>query len=170
MKLGIAILYKAPDKVPPTLFAFLDPFSGSLWISIALAYVMVSIMMFVVSRFTPMEWVMDDACDIYVSSDKTKTIIFTSCSYSEWADGGVPEPLHQPLAVVVLGRRHVDGLRGCPQSALHAVHCWHVVPVHPHHGLLLHRQPGRLPHCREPPQSNQLRDGKALTVRYKIPR
>ena len=111
MKLGIAILYKAPDKVPPTLFAFLDPFSGSLWISIALAYVMVSIMMFVVSRFTPMEWVMDDACDIYVSSDKTKIIIlFIPLSFSEWADRSVPEPLHQPLAVVVLGRRHVDGL------------------------------------------------------------
>ena len=76
MKLGIAILYKAPDKVPPTLFAFLDPFSGSLWISIALAYVMVSIMMFVVSRFTPMEWVMDDACDIYVSSDNKDHYLF----------------------------------------------------------------------------------------------
>ena len=50
MKLGIAILYKAPDTVPPTLFAFLDPFSGTLWISIALAYVLVSITLFIVSR------------------------------------------------------------------------------------------------------------------------
>ena len=36
--------------MPPTLFAFLDPFSGSLWVSIALAYVLVSITLFVVSR------------------------------------------------------------------------------------------------------------------------
>ena len=50
MKLGIAILYKAPESLPPTLFAFLDPFSGTLWISIALAYVLVSITLFVVSR------------------------------------------------------------------------------------------------------------------------
>ena len=95
MKLGIAILYKAPDKVPPTLFAFLDPFSGSLWISIALAYVMVSIMMFVVSRFSPMEWVMDDACDIYVSLDSKGPYHHDfSCQYSEWTDGGLTEPVH----------------------------------------------------------------------------
>ena len=95
MKLGIAILYKAPDKVPPTLFAFLDPFSGSLWISIALAYVMVSIMMFVVSRFSPMEWVMDDACDIYVSPDSKGPYHHDfSCQYSEWTDGGLTEPVH----------------------------------------------------------------------------
>ena len=37
--------------MPPTLFAFLDPFSGSLWVSIALAYVLVSITLFVVSRY-----------------------------------------------------------------------------------------------------------------------
>ena len=51
MKLGIAILYKAPEKLPPTLFAFLAPFSGTLWISIAMAYVLVSITLFVVSRY-----------------------------------------------------------------------------------------------------------------------
>ena len=152
MKLGIAILYKAPDKVPPTLFAFLDPFSGSLWISIALAYVMVSIMMFVVSRFSPMEWVMDDACDIYVSLDrKVPYHLDFSRQYSEWADGGLTEPVHQPLAVVGLGRGHVDGLRGRPQGAVHAVHRRHVVPVHPDHGLILHGQPRRLTHRREPP-------------------
>ena len=47
---GISILYKAPEKLPPTLFAFLDPFSGTLWFSIGLSYVLVSITLFVVSR------------------------------------------------------------------------------------------------------------------------
>mgnify|MGYP001405359285 CR=1 FL=1 len=161
MKLGIAILYKAPDKVPPTLFAFLDPFSGSLWISIALAYVMVSIMMFVVSRFTPMEWVMDDACDIYVSSDNKDHYFHLHSSF-----------------IFRMGRRR------CPRTSTSTTRCggpgpplcgWaaRLPPRRSPRGSSLAcgtcspsswspPTPRRLPHRREPPQSNQLRDGKAL--------
>lgn len=60
---GISILYKAPEKLPPTLFAFLDPFSGTLWFSIGLSYVLVSITLFVVSR------------SVHTSSDSTPTQI-----------------------------------------------------------------------------------------------
>ena len=95
---------------------------------------------------------MDDACDIYVTpGSKGPQNLNFSCQYLEWPDRGVTEPLHQPLAVVGLGCGHVDGLRGRPEGSVHTVYCRHVVPVHPHHGLLVHRQPRRLTHRGEPP-------------------
>ena len=38
-----------------TMFSFLTPFSSSMWLSIVVAYVMVSLMMFFVSRISPYE-------------------------------------------------------------------------------------------------------------------
>ena len=35
--------------------SFFDPFSGQLWLSILIAYIMVSIFMFVIARITPYE-------------------------------------------------------------------------------------------------------------------
>ena len=81
---GISILYVAPKKVPPTVTAFLNPFHPTIWISIGIAYVMVpvffchffslpiyiisiflvSVMLHTVARFTPVEWVLLDACDL----------------------------------------------------------------------------------------------------------
>jgi hypothetical protein len=29
---GISLLYKAPQKVPPSLFSFLSPFSSTVWV------------------------------------------------------------------------------------------------------------------------------------------
>ena len=37
------------------MFSFLTPFSSSMWLSIVVAYVMVSLMMFFVSRISPYE-------------------------------------------------------------------------------------------------------------------
>ena len=38
-----------------TMLSFLSPFSSSMWLSIVIAYVMVSLMMFFVSRISPYE-------------------------------------------------------------------------------------------------------------------
>ena len=38
-----------------TMLSFLTPFSSSMWLSIVIAYVMVSLMMFFVSRISPYE-------------------------------------------------------------------------------------------------------------------
>ena len=38
-----------------TMFSFLTPFSSSMWLSIAIAYVMVSLMMFFIGRMSPYE-------------------------------------------------------------------------------------------------------------------
>jgi ABC-type amino acid transport substrate-binding protein len=56
MNLGISILYKKPLKKPPDLFSFLSPLSLDVWIYTAVAYFGVSILLFILARFSPYEW------------------------------------------------------------------------------------------------------------------
>ncbi|XP_037948866.1 glutamate receptor ionotropic, kainate 2-like isoform X1 [Teleopsis dalmanni] len=56
MNLGIAILFRKPMKEPPQLFSFMSPFSGAVWMWLGIAYVSVSVSMFVLSRISPTEW------------------------------------------------------------------------------------------------------------------
>ncbi|KAJ8957136.1 hypothetical protein NQ318_007352, partial [Aromia moschata] len=56
MSLGISIMIKKPMKQKPGVFSFLNPLSNEIWVSIIFAYVGVSIVLFVVSRFSPYEW------------------------------------------------------------------------------------------------------------------
>ena len=72
MNLGISILYKKPQKKPPDLFSFLSPLSLDVWIYTAMAYLGVSILLFILARsikknenkffikffhrFSPYEW------------------------------------------------------------------------------------------------------------------
>lgn len=53
---GIAILFRKPMKEPPKLFSFMSPFSGEVWLWLGLAYMGVSISMFVLGRMSPAEW------------------------------------------------------------------------------------------------------------------
>uniref|UniRef100_A0A4D5RB87 Glutamate receptor 1 n=1 Tax=Scolopendra viridis TaxID=118503 RepID=A0A4D5RB87_SCOVI len=56
INLGISILFKKPQKEPPALFSFLDPFSIEVWLYMSAAYIGVSIILFVLARFSPYEW------------------------------------------------------------------------------------------------------------------
>lgn len=56
MSLGISIMIKKPMKQKPGVFSFLNPLSKEIWVSVLFAYVGVSIVLFVVSRFSPYEW------------------------------------------------------------------------------------------------------------------
>ncbi|XP_018340936.1 PREDICTED: glutamate receptor ionotropic, kainate 2-like isoform X2 [Trachymyrmex septentrionalis] len=56
MNLGISILYKKPTKAPPSLFSFLSPFSNDVWIYLMGAYVIVSLLLYVIGRICPAEW------------------------------------------------------------------------------------------------------------------
>ncbi|KAH8358943.1 hypothetical protein KR093_003431, partial [Drosophila rubida] len=56
MNLGIAILFRKPMKEPPKLFSFMSPFSGEVWLWLGLAYMGVSISMFILGRLSPAEW------------------------------------------------------------------------------------------------------------------
>ncbi|KAF5301502.1 hypothetical protein FQR65_LT08805 [Abscondita terminalis] len=56
MNLGISILYRKPEPVPPSLFTFAYPFSGEVWILMAASYVLVSVSFFIMGRLCPSEW------------------------------------------------------------------------------------------------------------------
>ncbi|GFO45439.1 glutamate receptor [Plakobranchus ocellatus] len=53
MDIGISIMIRRPEKQKPGLFSFMEPFSVSLWVSILLAYIIISFTVFIVSRFSP---------------------------------------------------------------------------------------------------------------------
>lgn len=56
MNLGIAILYIKPKKAEPALFSFMDPFSKEVWLYLGIAYLGVSLCLFVLGRLSPSEW------------------------------------------------------------------------------------------------------------------
>ncbi|KAG5874608.1 hypothetical protein JTB14_018818 [Gonioctena quinquepunctata] len=56
MNLGISILYRKPEPVPPSLFMFVSPFSVYVWLLLAVSYFVVSLSFFVMGRLSPSEW------------------------------------------------------------------------------------------------------------------
>ncbi|XP_076878998.1 glutamate receptor 1a [Brachyhypopomus gauderio] len=63
MSLGISIMIKKPTKSKPGVFSFLDPLAYEIWMCIVFAYIGVSVVLFLVSRFSPYEWHADDGED-----------------------------------------------------------------------------------------------------------
>uniref|UniRef100_A0A8C8LTQ9 Glutamate receptor n=1 Tax=Oncorhynchus tshawytscha TaxID=74940 RepID=A0A8C8LTQ9_ONCTS len=61
MSLGISIMIKKPTKSKPGVFSFLDPLAYEIWMCIVFAYIGVSVVLFLVSRFSPYEWQGDDS-------------------------------------------------------------------------------------------------------------
>ncbi|ESO90626.1 hypothetical protein LOTGIDRAFT_163822 [Lottia gigantea] len=56
MNIGISIMIRQPDKQKPGVFSFMEPLSFQIWMCIIVAYVGVSVGLFLVSRFSPVEW------------------------------------------------------------------------------------------------------------------
>jgi len=56
MNLGISILFKRPRRESPGLFSFLNPLAPAIWLYVVVAYVTVSVTLYVLGRFTPYEW------------------------------------------------------------------------------------------------------------------
>lgn len=56
MNLGISILFKRPRRESPGLFSFLNPLAIEIWVYVIAAYVVVSLIMYVLARFSPYEW------------------------------------------------------------------------------------------------------------------
>lgn len=63
MNLGVSILFRKPTKKFPKLFSFLQPLSIEIWIYMATAYIGVSLLLFIIARFSPYEWVSPHPCD-----------------------------------------------------------------------------------------------------------
>ncbi|KAK6742564.1 hypothetical protein RB195_010055 [Necator americanus] len=56
MTTGISIMIKKPDKQEFSVFSFMQPLSTEIWMYIIFAYIGVSVVIFLVSRFSPYEW------------------------------------------------------------------------------------------------------------------
>ncbi|XP_054720355.1 glutamate receptor ionotropic, kainate 2-like isoform X2 [Uloborus diversus] len=56
MQTGISILFKKPTQKVTSLFSFLSPFSGEVWLLVMAAYTFISISFFLVGRLSPYEW------------------------------------------------------------------------------------------------------------------
>ena len=56
MNLGISILFKRPRRESPGLFSFLNPLAPEIWLYVLTAYMVVSLLLYVLARFTPYEW------------------------------------------------------------------------------------------------------------------
>lgn len=58
--LGISIMIKRPTEGEHRLFAFMEPLSKEIWMYVLFAYLGVSVVIFLVSRFSPYEWSIDE--------------------------------------------------------------------------------------------------------------
>lgn len=56
MTLGISILFEKPKKEDPSLFSFLQPFSGGVWGCLFACFLLVTVSLFVMGRLSPEEW------------------------------------------------------------------------------------------------------------------
>ncbi|UYV60187.1 GRIA2 [Cordylochernes scorpioides] len=61
MSLGISIMIKKPMKKKPGVFSFMNPLSEKIWLCIIFAYIGVSFVLFLVSRFSPVEWKIEES-------------------------------------------------------------------------------------------------------------
>ncbi|CAH1778408.1 unnamed protein product [Owenia fusiformis] len=72
MSLGISIMIKKPEKQKPGVFSFMDPLSTEIWMCIVFSFIGVSVVMFLVSRFSPYEWHLEErVTGMTVSNDFT---------------------------------------------------------------------------------------------------
>ncbi|XP_070567432.1 glutamate receptor ionotropic, kainate 2-like [Ptychodera flava] len=63
MNTGISILYRVPESKNPGVFSFLSPLDFDIWLYMLLAYLGVSVMLFILARFTPYEWYNPHPCN-----------------------------------------------------------------------------------------------------------
>lgn len=62
MNTGISILFKKPTEKVKSLFSFLSPFSGGVWICVMGAFLGVSFVLFLTGRLSPYEWENVNGC------------------------------------------------------------------------------------------------------------
>jgi hypothetical protein len=63
--LGISIMIRKPEKQKPGVFSFMDPLSKEIWICVIISYLLVSGILFFVSRFSSYEWYFEHESDFH---------------------------------------------------------------------------------------------------------
>ncbi|XP_042896246.1 glutamate receptor ionotropic, kainate 2 isoform X2 [Parasteatoda tepidariorum] len=56
MQTGIGILFKKPTQKVHSMFSFLQPFSGEVWLFVMVVYIIVSLVCCLIGRLSPYEW------------------------------------------------------------------------------------------------------------------
>lgn len=64
MNLGISILFKVPASQPSRLFSFMKPLAIDIWMYVFIAYILVSITVYIVAYFSPNEWHNPHPCEV----------------------------------------------------------------------------------------------------------
>ena len=63
MNLGIGIMHTKPPKKETNLFSFLDPFTVDVWLYTGLAYLSISVLVFLLSRINNDDWESSHPCN-----------------------------------------------------------------------------------------------------------
>ncbi|RWS02340.1 glutamate receptor 4-like protein, partial [Dinothrombium tinctorium] len=74
MSLGISIMIKKPTKKVPGIFSFTKPLSREIWMCIILSYIGVSVVLFLVSRFSPFEMKIESTSN-HANSRERKMVV-----------------------------------------------------------------------------------------------
>ncbi|XP_066999458.1 glutamate receptor ionotropic, kainate 2 isoform X3 [Anabrus simplex] len=106
MNLGISILYKKTGKSETNLFSFLEPFSFDVWIYMATAYLGVSVILFVLSRISPYEWVSKHPCQ----AEPSELVNSLSMKNSIWHNCGSLMQQGSDIAPQAVSTRMVAGM------------------------------------------------------------
>lgn len=62
--LGISIMIGKPEKQKPGVFSFMAPLSKEIWICVIISYLLVSAILFFVSRSSSYEWYFENESDV----------------------------------------------------------------------------------------------------------
>ena len=63
MTLGISILFAKPRDEPPNLFSFMEPLSVNVWLHMATVYLVMTLILFLLSRMAADDWDNPHPCD-----------------------------------------------------------------------------------------------------------
>ncbi|WAR00595.1 GRIA2-like protein, partial [Mya arenaria] len=77
MNTGISIMIKRPERDKPGVFSFMDPLSYAVWGCIIGGFFGVSLMLYMVGRFSPYEWQPDEGSGNVVAPSDTFSFINT---------------------------------------------------------------------------------------------
>ncbi|PZC73972.1 hypothetical protein B5X24_HaOG200832 [Helicoverpa armigera] len=139
MNLGISVLYRKPIKQPPNLFSFLSPLSLDVWIYMATAYLGVSVLLFILARFSPYEWDSPRNC---LDEPPVLENQFTLLNSLWFTIGSLMQQVSPLLLKLLLL------IRCCLyQSGIDPHGSGDVVVLHSDHDIFVHGQLSGLPHC-----------------------
>ncbi|CAF2402152.1 unnamed protein product [Rotaria sp. Silwood2] len=103
MNLGISILISAPEKSKPGVFSFMEPLSKEIWMCITFAYIGVSVILFLVSRFSPYEWSMKNEETLQLSNKFSilNTLFFALAAFMQQGVDFIPRSISGRLVASV---------------------------------------------------------------------